>query len=173
MTARLDRMRRDDAGFTLPEVLVAVVIICIVMPALAVGFFTGLKATDDAVARVSASNDAGLAAAYFVTDVQSAEAISTTAAAGCTTPAGSENLLTLTRTTATATVVTGYAYVDGSPKTMVRYSCTGAVADPTVTLGHDLASKPAVNVVLGRQAAIEVTDTTGYSFTLDATRRTS
>jgi prepilin-type N-terminal cleavage/methylation domain-containing protein len=66
---------RNENGFTLIEVLVASVISAIIASALAGAFIVFLKNADSATSRLSESHDEQITAAYFTTDVQSAETV--------------------------------------------------------------------------------------------------
>ncbi len=68
---QLRRQVADDAGFTLVELLLSIVILAIVaapLTAVVIGF---LKNTDTTAARMSESHDAQISSAYFGQDVQS------------------------------------------------------------------------------------------------------
>lgn len=71
-------MRSNDRGFTLIEILVAVVIGTVLTGALFQAIFVGLRTLDDTNQRIAGSNDTQLVAAYFTSDVASAESVSTT-----------------------------------------------------------------------------------------------
>lgn len=180
-------VRSDDAGFTLPELLVAVVAVGIVMPALVAAFVTGVRTTTGTTERLAASNDAEFASSWFVPDVQSAASFST-APAGCfNQPAGSTHLFTATRTEGASTITTGYATAGDAtpPRKLLRYSCTDGVADPVVTVAHSVSQSvtpvltctPSPCGAATTKVALSVTshDATaaGYTFHLNATRRTS
>lgn len=178
------RIARDDAGFTLPELLVAMTVTAVIMPVLFSTFVTAFRTTDGSVERIAASHDATLSSNYFVPDVQSAESISLADEPTCKAPTGSNRLLTLKSTTAAGTVFTGYAVVTGTEKTLVRYKCTGTTVESSVTVAHDLGADPTVTCPTGslatapcvansRRVLLTVADVTGYSFTLDASRRTT
>ena len=62
--------RADDAGFTLVELLLSIVILGIIAAPLANTVLTYFKTTDVTMARMSESHDAQIAAAYFAQDVQ-------------------------------------------------------------------------------------------------------
>jgi prepilin-type N-terminal cleavage/methylation domain-containing protein len=64
------RLRRGDDGFTLVELLVAIVILGILAVPMADVVVAYLKNSDATSARLSESHDAQIAAAYFARDVQ-------------------------------------------------------------------------------------------------------
>ena len=68
---------RDDRGFTLIEMIVAVVITGIVSAVMLEAMFVGLRTIDDTNKRIAGSNDTQLIAGYFTADVASAITIST------------------------------------------------------------------------------------------------
>ena len=65
------RVKRDDRGFTLPEMLIAIVLLGVIVVPLGNALITFFKHSDDTTRRMSESHDAQLAAAYFAQDVQS------------------------------------------------------------------------------------------------------
>jgi prepilin-type N-terminal cleavage/methylation domain-containing protein len=65
------RVTRDDRGFTVVELLIAIVILGIIMVPLADAVMAFLRNTDDTTRRLSESHDAQLSAAYFAQDVAS------------------------------------------------------------------------------------------------------
>jgi prepilin-type N-terminal cleavage/methylation domain-containing protein len=68
-------MSRSEDGFTLAEVLVTVVITGIIAGAVTGSIIIGLRTTDATANRLTDSRDAQLVAAYFATDVQSADRV--------------------------------------------------------------------------------------------------
>lgn len=65
------RMKRDDRGVTLVEVLMAIVILSIIAAPLATGLWVFFRNSDETTRRLSDSHDAQLLANYFSQDVQS------------------------------------------------------------------------------------------------------
>ena len=81
------RSRRTDAGFTLPELLVAIVIMPLIIGAVATAVITLFNQTSPndphgAQTRLLASDDAQLTSAYYVRDVESATTIYTPGGGG-------------------------------------------------------------------------------------------
>jgi prepilin-type N-terminal cleavage/methylation domain-containing protein len=170
------RVRRDERGVTLVEVLVAIVVIGIIAVPLGNALLTYLQHTDDVGRRLSASHDAQIAAAYFAHDVQSvgtrnwtahpyplAQSIATGAAVsdptfGCGpvgTPAAVVTFLGDNPTSAAGTPgVMRVAYVvvtSGGERQLRRMTCVGnSTATSTVVVAHnldrDLTGNPAVRV---------------------------
>jgi prepilin-type N-terminal cleavage/methylation domain-containing protein len=71
-------LRRDDAGFTLVELMVAIVILGIIAVPLGNVIIGYLRNTDATTARLGESHDAQISAAYFSADVASVGVRSTT-----------------------------------------------------------------------------------------------
>lgn len=61
--------RRPDAGFTLVELLVAIVLLGVVVAPLATAVVTSIRTTDATSARLELSHDAQQSAAFFAQDV--------------------------------------------------------------------------------------------------------
>jgi prepilin-type N-terminal cleavage/methylation domain-containing protein len=66
------RLKRDDRGLTLPEMLIAIIILGVIIGPLTAAFIVYARHSDSTVARMSESNDVQIASAYFAQDVQSA-----------------------------------------------------------------------------------------------------
>jgi prepilin-type N-terminal cleavage/methylation domain-containing protein len=79
-------LRREDHGFTLVEVLLAIVIIGIIAVPLGNVVISFLNNTDATTARLSESHDAQLSAAYFHADVASLGVRSTTYSSDASAP---------------------------------------------------------------------------------------
>jgi prepilin-type N-terminal cleavage/methylation domain-containing protein len=62
---------RDDQGVTLPEVLIAIVILSIIMTPLVSALTAYLQNTDDTLRQMGESHDVQIVAAHFTRDVQS------------------------------------------------------------------------------------------------------
>lgn len=75
LTARLRRYLPDrgEAGFTLPEMLMVIVISSVIVLVLASAFIVGARTTSEAKTRLEESRDARLLATYFGSDVGSVE----------------------------------------------------------------------------------------------------
>jgi prepilin-type N-terminal cleavage/methylation domain-containing protein len=64
------RLRRDDRGVTLPEVLIAVTILAIIIIPLADALITFVRNTDATTRRLGESHDIQIANTYFDRDIQ-------------------------------------------------------------------------------------------------------
>jgi prepilin-type N-terminal cleavage/methylation domain-containing protein len=64
------RLRRDDRGVTLPEVLIAITILAIIIVPLADALIGFVRNTDDTTRRMNESHDIQLASTYFARDIQ-------------------------------------------------------------------------------------------------------
>ncbi|MDH4172080.1 MAG: prepilin-type N-terminal cleavage/methylation domain-containing protein, partial [Acidimicrobiia bacterium] len=127
------RKRRDD-GFTLPEVLLSIVILGIIMSALSVAMITALRTRDEPAKKLGPSNDANLVSIYFGPDVQSAGQVSTDPAGSfdcATTPAGTKVVSLGWRTADGVDIVTGY-FADASVLTRVQCVKGGALTGTNV-----------------------------------------
>ncbi|WP_427889874.1 PulJ/GspJ family protein [Kribbella sp. GL6] len=153
-------MRRGEEGFTLVEMLVAVVIIGIVMLPLANVLIGFLRTDGLASARMDESHDAQIAAAYWAQDVASVGirqsydvgtrtfplAQSVNVAFPCSLPAGSTTTVTLgwdeldANGNASAVRV---AYVT-SGRSLIRLRCDAGSLTSTATLAHELDGVPTV-----------------------------
>lgn len=173
-------MNRDEGGFTLPELIICIVIMALVVPVLAAAVIVGLRTTDVTTGRLAASHDADLASAWFVTDVQSTQTVSVVSA-GCLPPAGSTPIVALTGTDGTTTNVAGYATVIATDRVLVRYGCVNGVPTAQATIAHRLASPPVLVCAPTpdcmasppRSMTMTLADVTGFTFSLFAERRTS
>jgi prepilin-type N-terminal cleavage/methylation domain-containing protein len=156
--------RRDpEAGFTLIEVLISVVILGLITAALSAAFVTALNISRPSAERLHESNDAQRIAAFLVRDAQAAGGTDPfTGAAddptlGVSTTNVSVDGVACTNTTnlllafkwidqaANTRNAAVYSY-DPAAKTVVRTSCSGtnlATVRP-LTLGTHIASAPTV-----------------------------
>ena len=135
----LRALRRDEAGFTLPELLMAITLLGIIIVPLTGSLFTGLRTADRTASILASSDDRQRLSLYFPPDVVSASAVDTSAGAwGCagTAPAGTNSVVQLTwhefnaaGSTPVTTLVTSFvanyrlAQV-GTEWLMTRYACT-------------------------------------------------
>lgn len=167
------RPRPGEAGFTLVEVLITVVILGVIVGALSSGLIVALRTTEQTTTRLDESHDAQIVSAYLVNDTQSAATISAT-------PCGSGSpLVTFQLAQADQRVSWYHEMVDGQGR-VVRRTCAGAV-DPQIVTVADFAGGAAVtcdDLVCDPVArprpdvvALTVTEATGYVFTVKGSRR--
>ena len=168
----------------------AIAIMGIIMGPLAAGLIVGLRTTDEASNRLSASNDAQLVSLYFPSDVHSTGngagdvVVAPTPDTGCS---GITNVVRLTWRAAetggaNTTYVAAYA-VTTNPNggwRLVRYFCIDGGAPATHVVARNLASASAATattagakVSLTVTAAKTPTETSGYTFTVSGIRRTT
>jgi prepilin-type N-terminal cleavage/methylation domain-containing protein len=153
------RMRRREDGFTLIELLIAIVIIGIISLPLGNAVESYFINTSTTTARLNASHDAQIAAAYWQQDAASLGVRSSTynestktfdlqpsmnLAFPCSLPAGSTKLVVLAwnqyDTDGNATTIK-VAYATSGTK-LLRLQCTNSTPGDTTTLTHYLSATP-------------------------------
>ena len=152
----------DDAGFTLIELVITIVILPIVLGGIAAALLSVFGLQDQTQNRIGDSNDAQVGSANFNKDVQSAEQLTTASfstAPGCGGGANETQLLGLEWAANSAvpagtgnsggydTVVSYVVTPWGSANELIRQECTtGPSATPTASLviSHDFPSNFAV-----------------------------
>jgi prepilin-type N-terminal cleavage/methylation domain-containing protein len=138
-------LRSGEAGFTLPEVLITVVISSIVVICLSSSFVVGAKSTVEANSRLRESHDAQMIATYFPADVASAKTVSTTSMAGSTCPIPGSPVVLFTWTESGVRRDAFYGRsADGSQ--VVRQYCENNVAKTKVTVVKTLPSVAGLTV---------------------------
>jgi type II secretory pathway pseudopilin PulG len=164
---RAVRRPSDEGGYTLIELLIAVVLLAMITGALGTSFVTAINASQTNTQRVRESADAQLVAAFLVRDAQAAGGsdpvtgttdptlgVSLTDAASCT---GTGDLVARFKwvdrssSGARARVVT--YYYDAAATQLVRHSCTDGVEQPIVTLGNHIGASPAPSATCHPAAA--------------------
>lgn len=137
MKRRLDSSSEAQAGFTLIELVISMLILGMIIAPLASAFTLNFQTTTEAKQRVSNSADAQLLTSFFSDDVASSEKVDTTAA-GC---AGGSPTLELPRADGTLIdyLVTpntdAQTELNVSPVYQItRVSCASAGGAPTNTL---------------------------------------
>jgi len=158
-------LSRKDDGYTLVELLVAIVIIGVIVTPIANAVISYLHNTDTTAARLNESHDQQIAAAYWQQDVSSIGVRSSTYdttthnfplqqsvnnAFPCA-PAPASPLVTLSwnayDSSGTGTLISVAYFRDDTATKLIRVHCTGSTVDSTATLAHDLdpAAPPTVD----------------------------
>lgn len=179
-----------EAGFTLPELLLSIVIMGVVVGGVGAGIWTVLHNSDASKRQIGGSVDAQVLTSWLLPDVQSAGTsgasvdVAPSTATGCASSpaynaASNLNVLRLSWTDGSgATVYAAYRAqqaTPGDPWKLIRYFCTSGGTASTVTTVRYLESATAATVVntstrLGLTVATSV-EGTPYSFTVTGTRR--
>ena len=140
---------RSDAGLTLVELLAAVAITGVIIPALTGALIIGWRTTDDTIARLSDNRNRALTPSLWTRDAQSATTVDRNGAVStCLLPAGDTLLARFawTETPLTGPAVTRVAawVWTGSTTKLVerRYCATGGAITSSVTTAHDVAAAP-------------------------------
>jgi prepilin-type N-terminal cleavage/methylation domain-containing protein len=165
LTARLRALHRREDGFTLPEMLITVIIMGVVAAGLAGVVISYFKTTVDTQSRLTESHDVQFVAAYWQRDVASIgvrsfdsssktfplqQSVNVTPA--CSQPSGTRivtlawSVYTSLDSTATPTTVT-VSYVaqsDAGGYNLLRTRCTGSTVDSSFELMHSLNALPSV-----------------------------
>jgi prepilin-type N-terminal cleavage/methylation domain-containing protein len=185
-------MMQDDRGFTLVELLVAIVILGVVVAAISASIIVGLKTTDRTSQRLAESHDAQMVSSFFATDVESATDVSLTdtACSGGSTVVvrfswtESDSPSTTVDHVASYVIEQDPAGTPGAEKRLVRRSCLGSglapagavvvahmpltAADPSVTCD---SAAPGTCTATPAQVAITFSEPSGYSYTVTGKRR--
>ena len=80
-------MRRDESGFTVLELCIAMMILFVIMTPLVTSFALGVRTTTESRQDATNSGDAQIFSAFFDIDVASAETVGTSDVGGCGGPA--------------------------------------------------------------------------------------
>jgi Tfp pilus assembly protein PilV len=149
----MNRKLSDEAGFTLVEVLVTIVVQTMIVGALAGAFVVFVRAHDSSKQRFQKSHDAQMAATYFVTDAQAASgpevSLSDTMSCPDPSPPVSGTLTPVARFTWSVSAAAGTTttstinYVKAGTALMRRYCRGGTLIDDTV-VGSNIASASVV-----------------------------
>jgi prepilin-type N-terminal cleavage/methylation domain-containing protein len=167
--------RRSDGGFTLVEIMVSIAIVGILVVPLARGMFVGARAMSATSNRFTSSSAAQLLSLYFPTDVQGADAASTTSS--CSGVSNAKVQLTADDPTTGVGVVLYVVYwvrnTSSNEYDLIRSqwntaTCSSAAAKTTV-VARNLIDALAANV------AATVTTTSGLlqGVTLKMTEKTT
>src|SRR5436309_2712378 len=104
-------MRRDtdEKGFTVIELVIAMLIMILITTPLMTSFVLGVRATREANQDVQNSVDAQLLASYFDIDVAGSDVVTSDAGASCAVPSGGALAVTLTSSDPGAPKILTYA----------------------------------------------------------------
>ncbi|MCA1710635.1 MAG: prepilin-type N-terminal cleavage/methylation domain-containing protein [Actinobacteria bacterium] len=187
--------RGDDSGFTLVEMLVAIIITGVVMAPLGTAIVVGLRTTDATNTRLAESHDAQFLGEYLVPDLQSAAQVEPAPTTTVCSSDGTGGVLRLrwsdpaSTTMSVPVVVTYVVQTVGTERQLHRILCTGAtpVLGSDVVVAHALsASGPTVACASAAGATtscsspttpalvtVTATAASGYSYAVTGSRRTS
>ena len=184
----------DDQGFTLVELLVAIVITGIIAASLGSALIVGLKTTGLTSTRLDESHDTQQLTTYLPADLQSVQEggvdTSSASGSGCA-PAGNEsdytswrNVLKLTWTqslpapahTFTAAYRVGQRVAVPQDWRLIRYACQDGAAATAVLMSYKLKdpsiTPPTVDVSQPPNVTVGLTEASGYGYKVSGTRRT-
>src|SRR5688572_21539043 len=186
------RLAQHEAGFTLPELLIVVVVGGLVSGAIAAGFIVSTKATADGKTRLDESHDTQQAAAYFTADASNAsyfrpDAPPTSVGANCQDfeygGAAGSNVGMFEWVEGGVTKTALYGIPAGTEKVMVRRYCENSATVSEVKLTRHIGSAdpvvtcptPIVPFTTCNQEStyleLSVEENTGYDYTLRADPR--
>lgn len=184
------RLAQDEAGFTLPELLITVVVGSLVTGAIAAAFIVSTKATADGKTRLDESHDTQQAAAYFTADAANASYFRPTTpppSAGVNCPdfatAGGVNVGMFEWNEGGVTKTALYGTTPAPQTIMLRRYCENGTAVSDVKLTRYLGSTgpvvtcpaPLVPFTTCNQESgyleLRVVEKTGYDYTLRADPR--
>jgi prepilin-type N-terminal cleavage/methylation domain-containing protein len=126
--------RRPDAGFTLPELLISIVLMSLIASVITMAIITSIKTAPDVSDRADSAIAVQGITTFLPPDVDSTEPggfdINPGTASGCTGTDPGQNVVRMqwheTFAGVTTTYVANYRFViDGSTGTIVRLSCSG------------------------------------------------
>jgi prepilin-type N-terminal cleavage/methylation domain-containing protein len=180
--------RRDDAGFTLIELMISIVLLGIIIVPLTNAMISGLRITTEAQQRLSETRSPLFTSAYFADDAQSADATGIAIGAAQIPSCGSgTNVVSFDwiehdqNGNPTIQYHASYAIATvGAQKTLTRSYCRGSGTPDVATVAPVLGAngscgRPACAFVdspsLPRVLTLTATTPNNGSFTLKATRR--
>ena len=185
-TSTADRRPRSDAGFTLPELVVTIVIMAIISGAVAAAMITSLRTQDASAASLAESHDQQQLAVYLPKDIANAVQTLTEvpgSGTGCTGAGAGSNVLRLTSIdTSSGAVARFYVsyQIEGSvaPFTLARYSCAAGQAAVRAVMVRNLPNNSGAVAVAASASKVSMTVTTmqsspGLTFTITGTPRTA
>jgi prepilin-type N-terminal cleavage/methylation domain-containing protein len=180
----LQRLAQDESGFTLPELLVTIVISSLIVGALVSAFIVSAEATTASKKRLDESHDAQQVSAYFVADAANASyfsptAVPTPAMASCADfGAGNVAIFEWTEGTTRKDAIYG---TDGTPAQLFRRYCENGVKQSDVSLVKNIGSTAPVITCQpsapcsAKSDLLELTvqERSTYAYTLRADPRTT
>lgn len=135
--------RRDQAGFTLLELLIAISIMGFVFGIIATAFVLGYETSEQSERRLAGSQDAELLSIYLLRDIQSADTATTSGSPTCGITSGA--LLTLSWKQDTATRRATYrTQVGADGLEVTRQACRDATTSPARVVARQLLQPPTV-----------------------------
>ena len=177
MTLRMRSPRRwhSDAGLTLVELLAAVAVTGVVIPALTGALIIGWRTTDDTIARLSDNRNRAITPSLWTRDAQSATTVDKSAATLTCLSAGDTLLARFgwTETPLTGPAVTRVAawVWTGSTTKLVerRYCATGGAITSSAATAHDIAAVPVATCRTAGGAVVASCGTTTVVVNLSVT----
>lgn len=154
------RNPRSDAGLTLVELLAAVAITGVVIPAVTSALIVGWRTTDDTIARLSDNRNRAITPSLWTRDAQSATTVDNNAAVLTCLSAGDTLLARFTWTEtpltgATVTRVAAWVWTGSTTKLVERrYCAAGGGITSSVATAHDVAAAPVATCRTGAGAAV-------------------
>jgi prepilin-type N-terminal cleavage/methylation domain-containing protein len=172
----------DEAGFTLVELLVTIVILGAIVGAIGTAIVVGLRTTDATQVRLAESHDAQMTSAFFGNDVQSASDVTLNAVSSCS---GTISVVSFQWNDAGVSKVASYSVRSTATETqLLRRYCEGISPAAEVVIAHLVADASAVTAACQPAAdcsgahpwkpikvTISVTDQSGYAYSISASRR--
>lgn len=178
--------RGEDPGFTLVELVIAVAILGTVMAVLAATMLVALTGNRQTGERLGESNDVAFAVSYFADDAEGALEISSGRGAHCGGGTAAVEFRGQSFTDlnqVTDTVVSYVLQASGSSRELHRRACSGASLRSDVVLARQVstvtvrcqsaAGSWGACATSSAGARLQLTEDSGFSFTLIGTRRTS
>ena len=175
------RVKGDD-GFSLPEVLITVVMLGVIMTSIAGALLVVIGPDQQAADRLVASHDGQLLAVHLPPDLQSATQADTTPGPfACTGAVAGTNVLRLGWTQpepGSTTYAVSYRIAQEAGEwRLIRFSCVNGGAVSRLVVAHDLANgSAAIADVSGSIIRFTVTErspvTNPRVFTVSGSRRT-
>ena len=161
--AMRERMKGDESGFTLIELIFVIVIVPIIIGAIASALIAVFSLQNSVSARLGDSNDAEVGSATFNKDVQSAVQYSLASTPPACGPSTQDQLLGLEwaydgSVTGSYNTVVSYDVVANNATTnsLIRYQCTAnpvplpPTVSSTIYVAHDIGT-PTISVTGGCQ----------------------